>query len=312
MFCLKKKILISFTPLRRSVLRRPGLLLRVTSQRRQAALPPDPVGFESRFPLQQNSTLMKGELGCLFPALVWEARGDNQDSRRRVTHALAHACPSARVPCALCRPRRQARGVHTVGNEDAVHDTAAVISFSLKCLKGGVGRWPGSNLAPPRPRQATCQRAPHLTLVQMRLQNPDVLPSPQPAPRSRCPPPTPRHALSHLATGPARTGPYANECLPWTPGPRGLKGSQGKPVPPDAGEAVATHSTKCWHLHPYPGRPSADAAGGDLPFPTASWLGMFLTAKDLVRGIKTFFSRYLIFVVVFSYDFFFLVCCTAV
>lgn len=85
-FVLKKtqqKILISFTPLRRSALRRPELLLRVTSQRRQAALPPDPVGFESRFPLQQNSTLMKGELGCLFPALVWEARGDNLESHAR-------------------------------------------------------------------------------------------------------------------------------------------------------------------------------------------------------------------------------------
>lgn len=133
--------------------------------------------------------------------------------------------------------------------------------------------------------------------------------------KSRCasfPVPRPPRATPSPTLQLAQPGPYANECLPWTPGPRGLKGSQGKPVPPDAGEAVATHSTKCWHLHPNPGRPSADAAGGDLPFPTASWLGMFVTAKDLVRGIKTFFSRYLIFVVVFSYDFFFLVCCTAV
>ena len=34
-----------------------------------------------------------------------------------------------------------------------------------------------------------------------------------------------------------------------------------------------------------------------------SWFGMFLIAKDLVRGIKTFFHRYLIFFS--SYVFFF-------
>nr|KAF6282443.1 hypothetical protein mMyoMyo1_010080 [Myotis myotis] len=200
-----------------------------------------------------------------------------------------------------------------VGNEDAVHDTEAVIRFSLKCLKVGVGRRPGSHLAPPRPRprQATCQRAPHLTLVQRRLQNPDVLPSQQPAPRSRCPPahpaprPLPPWQLAQPGRGPKRM-PSADTR------PHGLKGSQGKPDPPEAGEAVATHSTKCWHLHPYPGRQSADAAGGDLPFPPASWLGTFITPKDLVRGIKTFFSRYLIFCCCFLLRFFFSVCCTAV
>lgn len=37
--------------------------------------------------------------------------------------------------------------------------------------------------------------------------------------------------------------------------PHGLKGSQGK-LPPklEGGGMAATHSTKCWHLHPQPGR----------------------------------------------------------
>lgn len=110
-------------------------------------------------------------------------------------------------------------------------------------------------------------------------------------PLSPCPPramPSSTLQLAQPGRGPKRM-PSADTR------PHGLKGSQGKPDPPDAGEAVATHSTKCWHLHPYPGRQSADAAGGDLPFPPTSWLGTFITAKDLVRGIKTFFSRYLIF-----------------
>lgn len=171
-----------------------------------------------------------------------------------------------------------------------------------------MGRWPGSHLAPPRPRprQATCQRAPHLMLVQRRLQNLDVLPSQQPAPWSRCPPappratPSPTLQLAQPGRGPKRM-PSADTR------PHGLKGSQGKPDPPEAGEAVATHSTKCWHLHPYPGRQLADAAGGDRPFPpTRPWPGTFITAKDLVRGIKTFFSRYLIFLLLlFSLTIFF-------
>lgn len=163
---------------------------------------------------------MKDELGCLFPALFWGNREVTTTTAEGVTHTLAHACPSARVPCARCRPRGQARRVHTVGNEDAVHDTEAVIHFFLKCLKVGVGRWPGSHLAPPRPRprQAMCQRAPHLMLVQRRLQNPDVLPSQQPAPRSRCPPARPAPRPLPPCSWPSQDG-ALSECLPRTPGP---------------------------------------------------------------------------------------------
>lgn len=54
----------------------------------------------------------------------------------------------AGVPCALSvcgRLSGQARGVNTVKDEDTIHDAEAVISFSLKCLKVGMGQWLGPN-----------------------------------------------------------------------------------------------------------------------------------------------------------------------
>lgn len=182
-----------------------------------------PCGFESRFPLQQNSVSTKGRLGCFSPALAWEARGGGPDSRRRVTHALAHACPSARLPAPSVAPWTSQEDM--AGNEDAVQDTEAVTSFSLKCLKEGAGRWPGSSNRP-RPRQATCQRAPHGTLVQTRLQNPDVLPSPRPAPWSRRPPPTSQ--LARPGWGPTWTNAFRGHQAPWPQGLRGQTRSPGR------------------------------------------------------------------------------------
>lgn len=78
--------------------------------------------------------------------------------------------------------------------------------------------------------------------------------------------------------------------------PHGLKGSQGK-LPPklEGGGMAATHSTKCWHLHPQPGRLLTGSWRVVTAHQTVSWFGMLVIAEDLVRDIKTFFFHCYLF-----------------
>lgn len=257
-FCLKKEkesLSVSRPGGQRS-LRRPGLLPRVTSQRRRLYLQTLQVRvtFSSAAKLRRDVT--KGESGCVLPALSFGKREGAAETAGGESHTHTHACPSARLPCAPPTPRGprgQARGVRTAGNEDAARDSEAVTTFSLKCLKGGVGRWPGSSsLAPPhgghgdghaRPRASV---PPPLTLVQTGLRNPDVLPSLRPLPGATPSPPCSR---------PSRDGALRErERMPSVDTrPRGhLKGSQGKPVPPDTGGSHGYTFHKVLALTPGP------------------------------------------------------------
>lgn len=195
--------------------------------------------------MQQNSILTKGELGCVSPALVWEARGGGSDSRRRVTPAFAHAGPSARLPCALGGPRGQASGER---GGHPQHRGCHQFFSEVPEGRGGPVAWeqqPGPATpghVPARPARDGWSRR------DCKIQMCFLPRGPRPAPRSRSRPLTLQ--LARPGWGPVPSVDTK---------PRGLKGSQAKPVPPDAGNAVATHSTKCWHLHPHP--------EGRLPLP---------------------------------------------
>lgn len=140
------------------------------------------------------------------------------------------------------------------------------ISFSLKCLKVGMGCWWGPFGCPRRPRQAKSQQP-----CTARWPGKPSTRSGQTA-KSMCF--LPRHGPLSGADGPH---PRTPALIPATesktfhlaePGagdpkqmpsvdirPYGLKGSQGKHPPKlEGGGMAATHSTKCWHLHPQPGR----------------------------------------------------------
>lgn len=89
----------------------------------------------------------------------------------------------------------------------------------------------------------------------------NVLPSPPrsplsgadgPQPRTPALIPTTESKTSHMAE-PGAGDPKQMPSVDIRP--HGLKGSQGK-LPPklEGGGMAATHSTKCWHLHPQPGR----------------------------------------------------------
>lgn len=114
---------------------------------------------------------MKDEFGCLFPVLFGKGEVTTKTAEGESDTRVHGNSESARAPCTrpVCSGRSgQARGGDTVEDEDTVHDTEAVISFSLKCLKvgtgwcrtgwaspttaarpGKAGRWPGRPSAPP-------------------------------------------------------------------------------------------------------------------------------------------------------------------
>ncbi|VTJ59886.1 Hypothetical predicted protein [Marmota monax] len=140
---------------------------------------------------------------------------------------------TGRQPGLLCSRglSGQTRGPGLVEDED-VHGTKAVISFSLKCLKVGIGQ----RLGPAGPRQGHARQSASspalhagrkgLPCGMVRLQKSNVLPSPrQSAPRSCCSPPT----LHPLPSSPPRNlRPFSrrsqgwgilSDCLPWTSGP---------------------------------------------------------------------------------------------
>nr|KAF6311916.1 hypothetical protein mPipKuh1_009105 [Pipistrellus kuhlii] len=80
---------------------------------------------------------------------------------------------------------------------------------------------------------------------------------------------------------------------PW---PQGLPGQTRSPGP----GAPWLHIPRSAGTYTRARKAGRRCAGGDLPFPTAAWPGRFSTAKDLARGIQTFCSRYLIFLLLFS------------
>lgn len=152
--------------------------------------------------------------------------------------------------------------------EDNIHDTEAVISFSLKCLmKVGRGLWPGTHGGPAVATPGKAPVAPHASragkafhAASLDCKNPHVLPSlTQSAPRSRCSPPcSPRPPPTTESKTFQPTEPGAgvlSRCLPRTPGPVASRAARATLLPAthEVGEASVTHSTKCWHLHPEPG-----------------------------------------------------------
>lgn len=135
-----------------------------------------------------------------------------------------------------------------------------------------MGQWSGPTGPPQWLRQAKHQR-PALSAGQEGLphtewldcKNPDVLPAlTQSAPWSCCSPPRPqpRPTSESKTFQPAKPGPgVLSKCLPRTPGPWPKRAPRANLLPTalEVGEAAATHSTKCWHLHPKPGRQLTDS-----------------------------------------------------
>lgn len=87
---------------------------------------------------------MKDEFGYLFlfsgkqAVTAYTAEGEPSTCIHGASRAARATCTSS-VHCSLSG---QSRGVDAVEDEDndEVHGTEAVISFSLKCLKVGMGR----------------------------------------------------------------------------------------------------------------------------------------------------------------------------
>lgn len=92
-----------------------------------------------------KKVLMKDEFGYLFPILLrkWEVTTKIAEGER---NTRIHWSKVGRVPCttSVCSDLSgEATRDDTVEDEDNIHNSKAVISFSLKWLKIGIGQWSG-------------------------------------------------------------------------------------------------------------------------------------------------------------------------